>query len=71
MAYFLGLNPRPFIVGGGNTARNAKRFLRGGGSWQRSVAGPPYVVWNGQDGTVPAPRLNTSDTQGASDVATA
>ena len=60
MAYFIGLDQPPFQTGGGNTARNAKSFLRSpAGSWQRNPAGPTNVIWNGQDGTV-ALMLNES-----------
>lgn len=70
VAYFLGLNPPPFVVGGGNTAKNAKRFLQTTASWQRNPDGPENVVWNLEDGTIPAPQLNTFDVQNLSNIAT-
>ncbi len=71
LAYFLGLDPPPFVVGGGNTAKNAKKFLQGRGSWQRNPGGPKNVVWNLEDGTmIASSRSNTSDIQLPSSVAT-
>lgn len=70
VAYFLGLDPPPFVVGGGNTAKNAKKFLQTRGSWQRDPRGPENVVWNLEDGTIPSPLLNTSNVQKPSSVAT-
>ncbi len=70
VAYFLGLDPPPFAVGGGNTAKNVKRFLQTTASWQRNPGGPENVVWNLEDGTIAAPHLNTSDFQNLSSIAT-
>lgn len=70
LAYFLGLDPPPFVVGGGNTAKNAKKFLQTRGSWQRDPGGPKNVVWNLEDGTIPSLRSNTSNVQLPSSVAT-
>jgi hypothetical protein len=49
VAYFLSFrNNRPFAIGGGNTARNARDYLKNTAKWVRPGGKDP-AIWNGVD----------------------